>query len=129
VLPPGQRQEGKPFILPPAERQEGAPFIVPEGEQPEAKPFIERQDQSSRRNRGADMELQPAIGWQAPPLQEPFPAGATPTPAQVIPAASQQAMMDQQPAPLVNVPPTPVPTAYPTAPAPQRPACEFPYVK
>jgi general secretion pathway protein D len=141
VLPPEQRQEGKSFIVPPAERQEGKPFVLPPGGQPAGKPFIERTDQSLQRGRGARVELQPAVGWQAPRLQEAVPvADATPTPAQVIPATSQETSAEQQPAPLANGLPTTstvprtVQTAYPAAPYPaapasQRPYSQFPYVK
>jgi general secretion pathway protein D len=132
VLPPEQRQEGKPFILPPGERQEGKPFILPPDEQQEGKPFIEKKDQSMRRNRGARIELQPAVGWQAPRLQDPFPASVT-TPAplnsQVITAAAQETVSDQPPGRLANVPPTTIQTPYQAAPYPQRPYSEFPHVK
>ena len=136
VLPPDQRREGKPFILPPGEQVPNKPFILPPGDQVPNKPFLERNDQSLRRNPDAHTELQPAVGWQAPRLQEPMPgAGTMPTPAQVIPAVSQETSGEQPPAPLANVPPTPNTTLrtdqtpYPTGPPPQRPYSQFPYVK
>ena len=104
------------------------------------RPMSKRKASHSSRNRtnhcGAievrAIELQPAVGWQAPRLQDPFPASAT-TPAppnnQVITAAAQETVSDQPPGPLANVPPAAIQTPYQAAPYPQRPYSEFPYVK
>jgi hypothetical protein len=122
--------EARPFVLPPEQRQEGKPFILPPGEQTEGKPFIDRQDQSRRSDRGAGVELQPSVGWQAPHIDDPFPV--PPTPAALenqLMAAAPPSAAEQPPAPLTNVQRAPNQNPYPPAPAAQRPNTQFPYVK
>jgi len=132
---PTPSTDARPWVVPPDQRKENKSFILPPAEQVPSKPFIEKQGQSARPS-GADGDVQTAIGWQAPPIDDPFPAPPTPAaaldePGWVAPQAAtgRPAAAEQPPAPLTNAQHPSRSSTSPVEPAAQRPASQFPYVK